>query len=245
MDLFDLIPFSKEMQKAYHGLTGNTNHTSEHPLFDELRVRRYAKPLSEISAFITEKIDNWLGWNLKNERTAVGGMVLIRAEVSSFALLGTKIDVSFGLSEEKDRNGNPITTVNAKAETHIDSKGDLGESRRMIRMMLGGIDFEFRKSIIREDNYLFLSLDPKGATQALQELFDNSRLQNDSGNEKKKPASIEFRKKPAKQTIEFKPAAQKANSGSQQPLSEPASNGSAPTPSSSKPKVTVIKLNKS
>ncbi|MBF0586959.1 hypothetical protein INT08_08275 [Prosthecochloris sp. N3] len=243
MDLLDFIPFRNEMQKAYYGLTGNANHTSEHPVFDELKVRRYAKPLSEISNLITEKIDHWLGWNLKNERKAVGGMMLIRAEVFSFALLGTKIDVAFGLSEEKDRNGNPITTVNAKAETNIESKGDLGESRRMIRMMLGALDFEFRKSIIREDNYLFLSLDPKGSTQALQQLFDQSKIQHTEGREKKKPATIEYRKKPSKQTIELKPSSPSSNGSDSKPAAASSNGSSART--SSKPKVSVIKLNKS
>ncbi len=251
MDLFDFIPFKHEMQKAYHGLTDNTNHTSEHPVFDELKVRRYTKPLSEIAAFITDKIDRWVGWNLKNEKTAVGGMMIIRADVFSFALLGTKIDVTFGLSEETDRNGNPITTINAKAETNIESKGDLGESRRVIRMVLGALDFEYRKSILKEDEYLFLSLDPKGSTQALQELFDGSKIRNTSGGEKKKPTSIEFKKKSAKQTIEFKPAAT-SNASAINATPPETANGSAPskdngtTPaSSSKPKVTVIKLNKS
>ncbi|NEX11913.1 MAG: hypothetical protein C1942_04330 [Prosthecochloris sp.] len=252
MNLLDFIPFRNEMQKAYHGLTDNANHTSEHPVFDELKVRRYSAPMSEVSAFITDKIDRWVGWNLKNEKTAIGGMMIIRAEIFSFALLGTKIDVTFGLSEETDRHGHPITTINAKAETNIDSKGDLGESRRVIRVLLGAMDFEYRKAILKDDEYLFLSLDPKGSTQALQELFDGSKNHNKSGGVRKKSTSIEFKKKSSeKQTIELKPAT-KTNGKNLNTVSSEATNGSAAskdngtTPSpSSKPKVTVIKLKKS
>ncbi len=257
MDFFDFVPFRNEIAKAYHGFTDNANHTSEHPVFDELKVRRYAQPASEVAALITDKIERWVGWNLKNEKTAVGGMAVIRAEVFSFALLGMKIDVTFGLNEEKDRHGHPITTVNSKAETNIDSKGDLGESRRVIRMMLHAIDFEFRKDILREDEYLLRSLDPKGSAQALQELFNNTKIRNQAGEAKKKKASaIEFKKKPAKQTIPLKPAASSSSNGAS--VKTPSSvketdiaAGTAPAASitpqtpSSKPKVTVIKLKKS
>ncbi|MCE1275007.1 MAG: hypothetical protein LWW75_10890, partial [Chlorobiales bacterium] len=77
MDLFDFIPFRNEMAKVYHGLTDNATHTSENPVFDELRVRRYECPIDTIADFITEKIENWVGWNLKNQKTAVGGMKTI------------------------------------------------------------------------------------------------------------------------------------------------------------------------
>jgi len=205
MDLTDFIPFKTEFTKAYHGLTGNATHTSEKPVFSELKVRRYETSAAEISEFIVEKIERWVGWGFKNEKTAVGGMTVIRAEVFSFALLGMKIDVTFGLHEEKDVNGRPITTVNAKALTNIESKGDLGESRRVIRMMLGAIDFEFHKKIINEEDYAYRSVDPKGSTAAFQHIFDESKLQN-----QKKPdgapkaKNIEFKKKSPVQTIPLK-----------------------------------------
>ncbi len=245
MDLLDFIPFRNELNKAYHGLTGNANQTSENPVFEELKVRRFSKSAKEVAHFIVDKVENWVGWNLKNKKTSVGGMTMIRAEVSSFALLGTKIMVTFGLSEEKDRNGNSITTINAKAETDIDSRGDLGESRRVIRMMLSALDFEFRKFHIKDDEYLFRSLDPKGQTQAMQELFDNANFQT-------KPA--EEKKKPAKQTIPFKPAAKPngatLKSSSPEKKEIPANSATANGESSSsekKPsrtKVKVIKLKK-
>ncbi|HWQ25304.1 MAG TPA: hypothetical protein VN367_00850 [Chlorobaculum sp.] len=253
MDLFSFVPFRDEMVKVYHCLTDNATHTSENPVFNELKVRRYDCPIDDIADFIILKMDHWVGWSLKDHKTAVGGMKTIRGEVSSFALLGMKIDVSFGLVEETDVNGRKITTVNGKAHTRIDSKGDLGESRRMLRMMLAGLDFEFRPQIIHEDDYIFRSLDPKGASAAFQQLFDETRLEHRPSNPKAK--SIEF-KKPAKQAIEFKSS---RSSGDQVQLSATAQavaaeqNTSSSTPSAlagesvqkpAKPKITVISLKK-
>ncbi len=244
MDLLDFIPFKNEFNKAYHGLTDNANHTSENPVFDALKVRRFAASQNEVSNFITEKIEHWVGWDLKSKKTSVGGMIMIRSEVSSFVLLGTKITITFGLSEETDRNGCPITTINSKAETNIESRGDLGESRRVIRMGLSALDFEFRKQHIKDDEYLFRSLDPKGQNQALQELFDNARL-------KTKPS--EEKRKPSKQTIPFRPSV-KTNGTSQNTSASEKSETSASMTSSengtrdqektARSKVKVIKLRK-
>jgi hypothetical protein len=248
MDLLDFIPFRNEMVKVYHCLTDNATHTSENPVFSELKVRRYEKPINEIADYILEKIDHWVGWNLKNEKTAVGGMRSIRAEVSSFALLGMKIDMSFGLVEETDVNGRPITTVNGKAHTRIDSKGDLGESRRMLRMLLSALDFEFRREIIHEDDYLFRSLDPKGSSGAFQQLFDETKLEHRPSNPKAK--TIEF-KKPSKQAIPFMSSSKNSEAAQ---ASAPANAASVLTgssfaageeiPKSPKPKITVISLKK-
>lgn len=246
MDLLDFIPFRNELNKAYHGLTDNANQTSENPVFEELKVRRFSKPYKEAANFIVDKIEHWVGWSLKSKKTSVGGMTMIRAEVSSFALLGTKIMVTFGLSEEIDRNGQPITTINSKAETEIDSRGDLGESRRVIRMVLSALDFEFRKFHIKDDEYLFRSMDPKGQTQAMQKLFDNANFQT-------KPTE-EQKKKPAKQAIPFKPAA-KSNGTSlkNSPLEKneattipaaPTEENSTSEEKPSRTKVKVIKLKK-
>jgi len=244
MDLLDFIPFKNEFNKAYHGLTDNANHTSENPVFDELKVRRFASSQNEVSNFITDKIEHWVGWDLKSKKTSVGGMMMIRSEVSSFALLGTKITVTFGLSEETDRNGYHITTINSKAETNIESRGDLGESRRVIRMVLSALDFEFRKKHIKDDEYLFRSLDPKGQTQALQELFDNASLQTKPSAEKRKPS---------KQAIPFRPSV-KTNGTSQNTSASEKSETSASMTSSenetrdqekpARSKVKVIKLRK-
>ena len=244
MDLLDFLPFKNEFNKAYHGLTDNANQTSENPVFDELKVRRFAKPLSQTTNFIVEKIEHWIGWDLRSKKTSVGGMTMIRAEVSSFALLGTKIAVTFGLTEEIDRNGQPITTINSKAETEIASKGDLGESRRVIRMMLSALDFEFRKALVRDDEYLFRSLDPKGQILNFQEQFDKNDTQS-------KPA--EKKKKTTKQAIPFKASSKsngtsEKNSPPQQPetstnpvaTSEKSSPGNKP----SRSKVKVITLKK-
>ncbi len=205
MELIDFIPFKTEFQKACLGLTINTTHTSEKPVFEELKVRRYDKPVSDISAFIVNKIDHWIGWTLISEKTAVGGMSTIRAEISSFLLFGLKISVTFGLLEEKDINDRPITTVNAKAETRIESRGDLGESRRAIRMMLGAMDFEFKEEQIREEDYQYRSLDTLGAAAASQQMFNEVRLQHQPKPEgSPKSTTIEFKKKPAAQTIQLK-----------------------------------------
>lgn len=161
-------------------------------------------------------------------------MTVIQTNVSSFALLGTRIEATFGLSEEKDRNGNPITTLNAKASTNIASRGDLGESRRVIRMMVSAVDFEFRKAMIKEDDYFLLSLDPRGSTNALQEIFDNSKLKSTPATSKKTAQPIAFT--PSGSSMQ----AASATNGTATPPPAPG-NGSS---SSSKRKVTVIKLNK-
>ncbi len=206
MELIDFIPFKIEFQKACLGLTINATHTSEKPVFEELKVRRYDKPVSDISEFILNKIDHWIGWSLISEKTAVGGMNTIRAEISSFILFGLKINVTFGLLEEKDINDRPITTVNAKAETRIESKGDLGESRRAIRMMLGALDFEFREEQIKEEDYQYRSLDTLGVAAASQQMFNEVHLQHQPKPEgSPKSTTIEFKKKAVAQTILLKP----------------------------------------
>jgi hypothetical protein len=253
MDLSSFLPFRDEMVKVYHCLTNNATHTSEKPVFSELKVRRYSCPLDDVSDFITNKIEGWVGWELKNQKTAVGGMKTIRAEVSSFALLGMKIDVTFGLVEETDINGRKITTVNGKAHTRIDSKGDLGESRRMLRMMLASLDFEFRPQIVHEDEYVHRSVDPKSSNAAFQQLFDESTLEHRPSTPKAK--SIEL-KKPVKKQIEFKSS---KNSG--ETVMAPASSQAMPVATNGaqtttpdldveevkkpvKPKITVISLKK-
>ncbi|MCX6179225.1 MAG: hypothetical protein NT163_07670 [Chlorobiales bacterium] len=204
MDFFDLIPFKNEFNKAYFGVTSNATHTSEHPVFHELKVRRYDKPVAAVSEFIINKIDHWVGWNLVSEKTAVGGMTSIRAEVSSFILLFMKINVTFGLLEEKDVNGRLITSINAKAVTQIESRGDLGESRRVIRMMLGAMDFEFRNQVITEEDYQYRSLDSTGAAAASQQIFNDAQLQiHKKPQGPPKAKTIEFKKKPAIQTIQL------------------------------------------
>jgi hypothetical protein len=208
MELIDFLPFRSEFNKACYGLTTNATHTSENPVFNELKVRRYDKPVADISEFVLSKVEHWLGWTLISEKTAVGGMNTIRAEVSSFILFGLKINVTFGLLEEKDINGRMITTVNAKAETRIESRGDLGESRRAIRMILGAMDFEFRTEQIAEKDYQYRSLDTKGSAAASQQIFNEAQLQQHKQPESsQKGTAIEFKKKPAIQTILLKPTA--------------------------------------
>ncbi|NTW51371.1 MAG: hypothetical protein HGB22_02090 [Chlorobiaceae bacterium] len=253
MDLFYFLPFRDEMVKVYHCLTDNATHTSDNPVFNELKIRRYDCGIDDIADFIILKMDHWVGWRLKDHKTAVGGMKSIRGEVSSFALLGMKIDVSFGLMEEKDVNGRPITTVNGKAHTRIDSKGDLGESRRMLRMMLSALDFEFRPQIIHEDDYIFRSLDPKGSASSFQQLFDETKLEHRPNNPKAKTIEL---KKSGKQAIEFKSSKNSGNliqkpatpmtaaaeqNGSSSTAAAPADQGAK---SPSKPKITVISLKK-
>jgi len=254
MDLSDFLPFRDEMVKVYHCLTNNATHTSEKPVFSELKVRRYACPMEDVADVITNKIEGWVGWDLKNQKTAVGGMKTIRAEVSSFALLGMKIDVTFGLIEETDLHGRKITTVNAKAHTRIDSKGDLGESRRMIRMLLVALDFELRPQIIHEDEYVHRSCDPKTSDDAFEQLFaENTTLEHRPSTPKAKTIEL---KKPSKQAIEFKSSKKSADT-----VKTPASpqaipvdkNGSKPAAAApdaeevkkpAKPKITVISLKK-
>jgi hypothetical protein len=243
MDLFDFIPFRNEMAKVYHGLLDNATHTSETPVFSELKVRRYECPLDAVTALISTKIESWVGWSLMNQKTAVGGMKTIRAEVSSLALLGMKIDLTFGLLEETDVNGRRITTVNGKAHTRIDSKGDLGESRRMLRMMLFALDVEFRKQMVRDEDYAYRSLDPNGANSAFQQLFDDTKLEHRKSTPKAKTIEL---KKSSRKEVPFTPAAKAASPTGASPSDR---NGSATDPpmeddKPSKPKVTVISLKK-
>ncbi|NTW69136.1 MAG: hypothetical protein HGB23_04730 [Chlorobiaceae bacterium] len=254
MDLLDLIPFQNEFNKTYHGLTSNATHTSEKPVFNELKVRRYEKPVGTVTDFISGKVDHWVGWELKSEKTAVGGMTTLRAQVTSVILFGMKIDVTFGLFEETDINGRLITTVNAKAETNIESRGDLGESRRIIRMMLGALDFEFRNQRVKDDDYQYRSINTNGAAAAFQQIFDNAHIQHQIKPEgSSKATTIEFKKRAPVQTITLNKPAEK---NGEAPLSiTPASeNGSASTASEtpgisaqttpSRPKVTIITTKK-
>jgi hypothetical protein len=249
MDLSSFLPFRDEMVKVYHCLTNNATHTSEKPVFSELKVRRYSCPIDDVSDFITHKIEGWVGWNMKNQKTAVGGMKTIRAEVSSFALLGMKIDVTFGLIEETDINGRKITTVNGKAHTRIDSKGDLGESRRMLRMMLASLDFEFRPQIVHEDEYIHRSIDPNSSSAAFQQLFNESTLEHRPSTPKAKTIEL---KKPAKQAIEFKSSKSSGETviTPAAPQAAPVVQNGAPAPDAdeakkpAKPKITVISLKK-
>jgi hypothetical protein len=256
MDLFDFIPFRSEFDKAYYGLTSNATHTSEKPVFDELKVRRFDLPAATLAEFITSKIDHWIGWNLKSEKTTVGGMTSIRAQVNSFALLGMVIEVTFGLLEEKDISGKLFTTVNAKAETHIESKGDLGESRRVIRMMLSAMDHEFRTDRLSDEEYLFRTRNTRESAVAFQQIFDNAKLQHEkkpTGTPKSKP--IEFKKKPV-QTIQLKPSknADVSSSPAQQSIqldkNDSPLKDSAPEMGNGeikplKPKITIISTKKS
>ena len=256
MELIDFIPFRSEFTKAQYGLTTNATHTSENPVFNELKVRRYDKPVADVSEFILRKIDHWLGWTLISEKTAVGGMTTIRAEVSSFLLFGMKINVTFGLLEEKDINGRMITTVNAKAETHIESRGDLGESRRTIRMMLGAMDFEFRTEQINEEDYQYRSLDTKGYTAASQQIFNDAQLQHKLPEGNQKGTAIEFKKKPAIQTIQLKPTSKiEAPALTDSPLSgadvqngslesAPAATTTAEETRPQKPKIMIVTTKK-
>ncbi len=257
MELIDFIPFRSEFNKAHYGLTTNATHTSENPVFSELKVRRYDKPCADISEFILNKIDGWLGWTLISEKTAIGGMNTIRAEVSSFILLGLKINVTFGLFEEKDINGRLITTVNAKAETRIESRGDLGESRRAIRMMLGAMDFEFRTEQIADKDYQYRSLDTKGSAAATQQIFNDAQLQQHKQPEgSQKGTAIEFKKKPSIQTILLKPTAKiEAPTLTETPLSGddiqngslagvPATNMTAEETRPQKPKIMIVTTKK-
>jgi hypothetical protein len=258
MDLLDLIPFQNEFNKTYHGLTSNATHTSEKPVFNELKVRRYEKPVAAVSEVIVAKINHWVGWDLKSERTAVGGMTTIRGEVSSVLLFGMKIDITFGLFEETDINGRLITTVNAKAETRIESRGDLGESRRIIRMMLGALDFEFRNHHVKDADYQYRSTNANGAATAFQQIFNDAQLQHHKKPEgSAKATSIEFKKRPAVQTIQLKPsqkssetspltvssaAGNTAQNGSSEANPEPLATADETRPS--KPKVTIITTKK-
>ncbi len=256
MDLNDFIPFKNEFNKACQGITSNATQTSDQPVFEELRVRRYRRPMSDLSGFIVDKIDRWIGWLIIREKTAAGGITTIRAEVSSIILFGLKVNVTFGLFEERDSSGLLMTTVNAKAETQIGARGDLGESRRVIRMMLGALDFNFKKNQITEEDYHHRSLDTKGASAAMQQIFNEAPLEQTKKSEgMAKATPIEFKKKTAVQTIQIRPSLKKEEPV---PTSAPSyinvrtisSESSSETvttleePRPSKPKITIVTTKK-
>ncbi len=256
MELHDYIPFQNEFNKAYHGITSNATHTSEKPVFDELRVRRYGKPLAVISAFILDKIYHWIGWFAISEKAAPGGMTTIRAEVSSVLLFGMKINVTFGLFEEKDSSGFLITTVHAKAETQIESRGDLGESRRVIRMMLGAMDFNFNKHQISEEDYHYRSLDSKSSTEEMLQMFNDKPIPQKAKPESvAKATPIEFKKRPLVQTIQIKhsvkreealPSGITSESNQEQSVAEsvPGTESSFSETKPSKQKITIVTTQK-
>jgi len=71
--------------------------------------------------------------------------------------------------------------------------------------MLGALDFEFRKQVVKDEDYQYRSLDPKGAAAACQQIFNEARLQK---NHKKiestpKAKAIEFKKRAPVQTIQL------------------------------------------
>ena len=212
--------------------------------------------MSEISEFILDKVEHWIGWVVISEKTSPGGISNIRAEVSSVLLFGLKIKVTFGLFEEKDSSGLIITTVNAKAETQIDSKGDLGESRRVLRMILGAIDFNFNKYQINEEDYLYRSLDVQGASAAIQQIFNEAQVHHHPKPQTAtKATSIEFKKKNPVQTIQIRPSVKReeihfAATASGNPPENISSNN---TPEfnitteeerPSKPKITIVTTKK-
>uniref|UniRef100_Q3ASD3 Uncharacterized protein n=1 Tax=Chlorobium chlorochromatii (strain CaD3) TaxID=340177 RepID=Q3ASD3_CHLCH len=171
MESNGFFPFRSELLKASIGLATTITETSEQPIFDELKIRRYNVPADEIASFILTKLDHWFGWNMLSDRPSKNNTRLIRADVGSILLFGLKIKVTYGLYEEKDANERPITSVHAHAETSIESKGDLGESRRVIRMMLSALDFNYLTEQLHDEEYQSRSLDCAATRYILEQMF--------------------------------------------------------------------------
>lgn len=244
----NLIPFRTGLDKACQGITTNATRTSETPAFEELRVRRFSRSIDEVALFVSEKIDHWIGWFLLQEKKKGNGM-LIRAEVSSVILFGMKISLTIGLYEEKDHSGEALTTVHAKAETQIESKGDLGESRRAIRMILGALDFNFRNHQLTDETYRECSTDSMHHAQEATKIFDQPEKEQHP-----KPAAI--KKRAPVQTIQLRSSSKSEQAvveeTPRQRENDPVSNEQNATTSRqeitvskpSKPKITIVTTKK-
>lgn len=126
-------------------LTENVARTSEDAEFDELRPRHYKARLNEVYDAILKKVDIWIGWEAANKEKSLGNMAIIKCKVPSLLLVGTTCQVDIWLNEIKRDDGAYETVMNAKCSCGNFLNVDLGESQRMITMVVFALDEMFEQ----------------------------------------------------------------------------------------------------
>ncbi len=130
------------LKKAVLAFTSRESETSDHPEFLELKTRRYRATVSETYDAALAVMNRWFGWQVKTRQKNLGGMALLKCEITSIALGGNTLELSVWFIQEDLPDGTPQTTVNCKCISNAPTKGDLGETRRAIAFFLSALDDE-------------------------------------------------------------------------------------------------------
>ncbi|MFN3385740.1 MAG: hypothetical protein ACK42Y_04035 [Candidatus Thermochlorobacter sp.] len=130
------------LKKAVMAFTVRESETSDTPEFSELKTRRYRATINETYDAAVTVISRWFGWQLKTRQKNLGGMALLKCEITSIALGGNTLELSVWFIQENLPDGTPQTVVNCKCISNAPTKGDLGETRRAIAFFLSALDDE-------------------------------------------------------------------------------------------------------
>ncbi len=130
------------LKKAVLAFTSRESETSDHPEFLELKTRRYRATVGETYDAALAVMNRWFGWQVKTRQKNLGGMALLKCEITSIALGGNTLELSVWFIQEDLPDGTPQTTVNCKCISNAPTKGDLGETRRAIAFFLSALDDE-------------------------------------------------------------------------------------------------------
>jgi len=136
--------FEMLYRRTVVALTENVARTSEDAEFDELRARHYKVRLNEVYDAILKKVDFWIGWEAANNEKSLGNMAIIKCKVPSLLLVGTSCQVDIWLNEIKREDGDYETILNAQCCCGTIGV-DLGESQRMITMLVFALDEMFEQ----------------------------------------------------------------------------------------------------
>lgn len=130
------------LKKVVMAFTVRESETSDNPEFSELKTRRYRATINETYDAAVTVISRWFGWQLKTRQKNLGGMALLKCEITSIALGGNTLELSVWFIQENLPDGTPQTVVNCKCISNAPTKGDLGETRRAIAFFLSALDDE-------------------------------------------------------------------------------------------------------
>ncbi|MDW8465765.1 MAG: hypothetical protein RML35_06145 [Chloroherpetonaceae bacterium] len=130
------------LRKFVLAFTQRESETSDNPEFLELKTRRYRAPVGETYDAAVTVLSRWLGWQIKTRQKNLGGMALLKCEVTSLALGGNTLELSIWFTEETLPDGTKQTSVNCKCISNAPTKGDLGETQRAIAFFLSALDDE-------------------------------------------------------------------------------------------------------
>jgi len=136
---FELSPEAL-LSKARLAFISNEAETSEKPEYEELKTRRYALSVKDVYEIALGFASRWVNWRVVNRGKNFGGMAQLKCDVYSVLLGGNKLELSLIFSEERTSFGGICTVVNAKSVSTAPTKGDLGENRRWIALMLYSLD---------------------------------------------------------------------------------------------------------